>query len=111
MLKNIIDALNGTTRRKNQINVAAGTTAGVLLGVATGILLAPKSGHDTRNDIANAAKNGYNEVSKAAKKTARYAKKEASILKSKVNDFKTRGKHIKDIADDAVEDLNAEMKI
>ncbi|MDO9592917.1 MAG: YtxH domain-containing protein, partial [Erysipelotrichaceae bacterium] len=109
MLKNIIDTLNGTTRRKNQINVAAGTAVGVLLGAATGILLAPKSGHDTRNDIADVAKRGYKEASEAAKKTVKYARKEASILKSKVNDLKKHGRHVKDIAEDAVEDLGAEM--
>ena len=37
----IINACNGTTKRRNKINVAVGTTIGVLLGAVAGILLAP----------------------------------------------------------------------
>jgi gas vesicle protein len=110
MLRKLIGTLNGTTRRKNQINVAAGATIGVLLGVTTGILLAPQSGHDTRDDIAKAAKKGYKEVGKATQKAARFARNEASAIKGKVKDLKKRKENIIDIAEDAVEDLSAEMK-
>lgn len=45
--------------RRERINlakkIAAGTAAGIVAGSAGGILLAPKSGKETREDIANTA--------------------------------------------------------
>lgn len=38
-------------RRKRNANVAAGVAAGAAIGAAAGILLAPKAGKETREDI------------------------------------------------------------
>lgn len=48
--REIMDALNGNTKRRARIRVVLGTTIGVIVGAGVGILLAPKSGKDTRND-------------------------------------------------------------
>jgi gas vesicle protein len=110
LFQEIINALNGNTRRRNRINVTVGTTIGVLLGAVAGILLAPKSGKETRKYIKDIAEIGVENASEAAQKAVKFVKKEAAAVKGKVNDLKTHMKNSKEIVKDAAEDLAEENK-
>jgi len=106
----MINACNGTTKRRNRINVAVGTTIGVVLGAVAGILLAPKSGKETRQDIIAVAEIGVEKVGEVAHKAAGFVKKEAAAVKAKAKDLKTHVKQSKEIVDEAAEDIVEEFK-
>lgn len=103
--KEIADALNGNTRRRANTRFAVGTTIGVLLGAAAGIMLAPKSGRELRKDIKHGAEVGVVKARETALKAAKYVKKEVSSVNDtvadKVNDLKTNLKHAKEAAKDS----------
>lgn len=106
-LKEIIDVLNGNTRRRNRTRVVVCTTIGVLIGAAAGILLAPKSGSETRKDIKQGAEWTAEKASKAARKAAKYIKEEAAAVNEtvteKMNDLKTKIKNAKDTPNETSE--------
>jgi gas vesicle protein len=106
----IINACNGTTKRRNRINVVVGTTVGVVLGAVAGILLAPKSGKETREDIKTVAEIGVEKVEEAARKAAKFVKKEVAAVKANAKDMKTHAKHSKEIIEEAAEDIAEEVK-
>jgi len=106
----ILETLNGTTKRRNRINVAVGTTVGVLLGVAAGILLAPKSGKETRKDIKKAAEVGLDNVNKAAQSAAKFVKKEVAEVKEKVNVYKTHKRRPKETLEEAAESIAEDVE-
>jgi gas vesicle protein len=110
IIHEIIETLNGTTKRRNRRHVTVGTTIGILVGAIAGILLAPKSGKETREDIRNVAEIGIENANKAAIKAAKFVKKEAAAVKEKVNDLKTHRKHSKEIIEEAAEDIAEEVK-
>ncbi len=114
MLWEVIDTLNGTTKRRNlirnRINVTIGTTVGILLGAAVGILFAPKSGKETREDIKSVAEIGIVNAGEVAHQAAKFVKKEAAAVKEKVKDLKAHMKHSEEIIEQAVEDLVEESK-
>jgi len=62
---------------KNKGKFALGALLGALAGAAAGILLAPKSGKETRKDLAKKAK----ELSKKGKD---FVAKEAEAVKDKI---------------------------
>jgi gas vesicle protein len=76
----LVEILTHRNRHKQESSkkvIAAtviGTTAGIAIGVAAGLLLAPKSGKETRSDIKNAVIN-----------TAGDMKDNADMIYSKVN--------------------------
>ncbi len=109
-IKEIIDSFNGKAKHQARVRIAVGTTIGVIVGAAAGILLAPKSGKETRKDIKNAAERGAKHVSKTAHKVEKFVKKEAAETKEKINDFKTHFKHSDEIDKDSVDDVAAENK-
>lgn len=55
-------------KRKAAKNAAIGAGIGTALGLAAGLLFAPKSGKETRQDIAENAKKAADTVSKGTKK-------------------------------------------
>lgn len=91
--KEIIDNLNGNARRRANARIAVGTSIGVLAGATAGILLAPKSGKQTRKAMKHGADLGVEKTRKAARKAADFVKDEAALVNKtiteKMNDLKT----------------------
>jgi len=108
-LREIIDALNGNARRRAKTRVAVGTSIGVLLGAAAGILLAPKSGKEIRKDIKHGAEWSVEKAGDAARKAVKLVKKEAASVNEtvteKVNDLKAHIRHVKNAPKDDSEIL------
>ncbi|WP_100065179.1 YtxH domain-containing protein [Miniphocaeibacter massiliensis] len=105
--------------------VALGTAAGAIVGITAGVLFAPKSGEETRQDIKDFAsdtketvKDGIN----TAKDNIIYKTEEiAGDIKDKYNEFKERGttelekvsdtgKNVKNIVKDAAKDIKEEVE-
>lgn len=61
-------------RREAIGNVAAGVAIGAVVGAALGILFAPQSGAETRNDIAEAGKEAFETAKESIKNVAELAK-------------------------------------
>lgn len=55
-IRDIIKNTKQSREKKARKKVLAGLAVGAVVGAAAGVLLAPKSGKETREDIANAAK-------------------------------------------------------
>lgn len=55
-------------RKQAMQKAALGAAVGVLVGAAAGVLLAPKSGKETRTDISNATKEMIDKVKEAVEK-------------------------------------------
>ena len=106
----ILETLNGNAKRRSRTNVAIGTAVGLLLGAAAGILLAPKSGKETRQDIKKAAESGLEHVNQAAKTTAKFVKREVAEVKEKVNAIKANKKHPKETLAETAENTVDEVK-
>ncbi|NLX62585.1 MAG: YtxH domain-containing protein [Tissierellia bacterium] len=77
-------------RRQKKIDTATKLAVGSLIGVITGILLAPKSGKETRHHLANKTK----EVAESAKNTLKDSignfKEVEDKVKERVREFKDR---------------------
>lgn len=93
----IKDALDGTAKRRARVKTTVGTSIGILLGAVAGILLAPKSGRETREDIRTAAEIGVENTAEVVQKAAEFAKKEAAVAKEKINSLKAHLKHPKEV--------------
>jgi gas vesicle protein len=63
------------------VNFLAGLGLGALIGAATALLLAPKSGSETRQDLANAAEEIKTKMNKLVEDVSAYS--EEAIKKSK----------------------------
>jgi len=98
-LKEIIDALNGNTRRRARVRVAVGSSISALVGAAAGIMLAPKSGREIRKDMKHGVEWSADKARDAVSKSANFVKEEANLVNDtvteKVNNLKTRLKHAK----------------
>ena len=79
--KDIIDNLNGNTRRRAKVRVAIGTLIGLIVGADAGLLLAPKSGYAIRKDIKHGAEWSAEKARETARKTAEFVK-QASVSKT-----------------------------
>ena len=75
-LKEIINALNGNARRRANARGIVGTSVGVLVGTAAGIMLAPKSGSDIRNDMKHGAERSADKVRATVSKSFKFIKEE-----------------------------------
>lgn len=69
--------------KKTAKTLAAGVTVGALAGTIGGVLLAPKSGKETINDIKDAAK----DVNSKVKSKASTAKNDISEAKAKIKQY------------------------
>lgn len=110
-IEEIIGAFTGQNRRTRQRQVCVGTLLGLLAGAAAGLLLAPQSGKETREDIADFAvksaetvKEKSVEAGKKIKTTATdvYGKVEGSV-KSLLN----RDEDLGDVVEDAAKKARA----
>ena len=61
-IRDLIKGQKKSSKKQTAKNVAIGASIGTAVGVAAGILLAPKSGKETRQDIADASKKAYENV-------------------------------------------------
>ena len=75
---------------KKAKTAAAGVAAGVAAGAVGGILLAPKSGKETREDIKNASKQAVDAVSDKAAGAKAKAGDVIGAQKEKFNDSKAK---------------------
>lgn len=80
--------------RKEKAVSAAKVAAGAAIGAGIGILFAPKSGKETREDIVKATKDGVEYVSEnvnnAVKVVAEKAKEVREAVEEKYEDFSNR---------------------
>ncbi|HHX68730.1 MAG: YtxH domain-containing protein [Miniphocaeibacter sp.] len=107
-------------RIKNELRVkqidnakrfAIGTVAGTLIGVAAGVLFAPKSGEETRQDIADLAKDTSDQVKEgihvAKDNIVQKTEEITGDIKDKYAEFKDRGyteiERVQDLTEDLVE--------
>lgn len=93
----LMDLLNEKKReaeRKKKVDTAKKIALGTAIGAITGILFAPKSGKETREDIAKKTKNTTETVKKSIKDSVESIKEtEGKIrgdIKEKVKEFKER---------------------
>ncbi|NLO37679.1 MAG: YtxH domain-containing protein [Clostridiaceae bacterium] len=108
MIQEIRDALNGTYERRARNNAVAGLTTGLVIGALAGILLAPKSGKETRADIREGAKIGAEKVKETAHHLGDIAKEKVELAKEKVAEVKEHiktGRHAAEAAAEAVEEV------
>ncbi|MEA4890593.1 MAG: YtxH domain-containing protein [Clostridiaceae bacterium] len=82
MFQEIRSVLDGTYKRRARMNTAVGIAAGLLVGAAAGILLAPKSGKETRADIKEGAKTGAKKVQEAAQHLSGATREKMAALKT-----------------------------
>ncbi|HHT25217.1 MAG TPA: YtxH domain-containing protein [Clostridiaceae bacterium] len=78
-------------------NVIIGTLTGLLLGAAAGLLLAPQSGKETREDIVRLAEKGYEKAVEASQTVADFVKDKSQEVSEKF--IKRKAKTDEDIAD------------
>lgn len=93
----LVDMLNEKKRRERkqqQMDTAKKVAIGSVIGAMTGILLAPKSGKETREDIANKSKEAAETTKKSVKESVETMKnvqgKVTEDVKDKLKDFKDR---------------------
>ena len=83
----------GSKKRSNQ-KAAVGVGVGTLVGLTAGVLLAPKSGKETREEIADNAKKAAgsitNNTKKAAGKITEASKKAMETIRESVGDIKEK---------------------
>ena len=71
-------------QKKALKNVAVGAALGATVGAVAGVLLAPKSGKETREDLANATKEGIEKAKVKAEEAKIKAVEVVAEVKSKV---------------------------
>jgi gas vesicle protein len=75
------------TRNRNKWNHPVSTLfLGVAVGALVGILFAPKSGEEARDDVAGTVNDGIDEVRTRATKAARSARRFATQARERVED-------------------------
>ena len=79
------NAVNKRHSKKGLNDTMIGATLGFATGVVTGVLLAPKSGRETREDITNATK----QLPVKAKEVLGKAKEKVKETKEKLKETKT----------------------
>lgn len=83
-LFDLIEARRRAKERRRKAANAAKIIAGVGVGAALGVLFAPKSGKKTREDIANAAKEGIDFVSENVNTAMKAIRDKSEELKDAV---------------------------
>jgi gas vesicle protein len=74
------------------LSMALGFMIGVTAGLAAGVLLAPKSGKETREQIAQKTREGYDRAQSVTKQTVGQAKDKASSVANKTRAAVREGK-------------------
>lgn len=98
--------------RKDRLSTVAKVMSGSVLGAGLGILFAPKSGKETREDIKNATIDGVNYISENATNLAHTVREKSSELKELVTDKyeEFRDRNMTEILPDVIEDFEEELK-
>lgn len=86
-IEEIVGAFTGQNRRDRRRQVIIGTSLGVLAGLALGVLFAPKSGKETREELAVAANKGLDKAVELAEQGAEYAKQSLEAAREKVQTY------------------------
>jgi gas vesicle protein len=73
----VLGVFNGKNQKRAARNTAAGLGLGIVLGAVAGLLFAPKSGKETREDIRVAAEKGAETVKETVVKGAEVVKETA----------------------------------
>ncbi len=113
MIGKIIEERRRRAERDRKIktakNIAAGTVIGTAIGTVAGVLLAPKSGEETREDIANKSKevadNIKSTVNDKMEATKEWTEKVASDIKNSLGDIKENIEEIKEKREAIVGDI------
>ncbi|WFA09435.1 YtxH domain-containing protein [Tissierella sp. Yu-01] len=94
-------------KRETAKHVAVGTAIGTALGAAAGILFAPKSGKETREDIATKSKDVAETVKQTATEqmgaTKEWSQKIKNDVKKNINEIKEK-KKVK--TEEIIDDIN-----
>jgi gas vesicle protein len=94
-------------KREAAKNIAVGTAIGTAIGAAAGLLFAPKSGKETREDIAIKSKEVASAVKNSAteqiESTKEWSEKIKNDLKQNMKELKDRKKvKVEELADDEI---------
>ncbi|MEW8957197.1 YtxH domain-containing protein [Clostridium sp.] len=92
MLKKLMEKKKREQAKRNRINSAKGLAAGAALGALAGVLLAPKSGKDTREEIVNSAKDLNENVKVKAKDAKEVVTSKTKEAKCKISDYLNKKK-------------------
>lgn len=76
----------------NSKNTIIGSLIGLTAGFAAGVLLAPKSGKETRQDITDTVNNGVKSLEESAANTLEEARKLLNRQSAKVEELETEMK-------------------
>lgn len=110
-IEEIIGAFTGQNRRTRQRQVCGATILGIIAGAAAGLLLAPQSGEETRQDIADFAVKSADVVKEKSVETGKKIKATATDLYGKVEDGVHRlidkGEDLGGVVDDAAKQARA----
>ena len=85
-MKNQSDARDATSSTSNVGSTFAYLVAGLGIGAAVSVLLAPKSGAETRQWIANKCLDGVDTANKSVRQTRRQVKAAMDQGQEKIND-------------------------
>ena len=88
-------------KEKSRAFVAIGTLSGLLLGVAAGLLVAPQSGKETRDDIKKAAEKGYGKVVDTSQKVSDYVRDKGQEVVQKFH--KEKDKVVEEVQEEIAE--------
>jgi len=106
MLERKINEKQKKQKAKIIKNVTAGTVAGIAAGIIGGVLIAPKSGKDTRDDIAKTAKDlGESAITKTAELKGTLGNK---VVETKINAAVAKEKIAKYLAEKKAERNNTD---
>ncbi len=95
--------------RNNFKSFLTGLTAGIIAGAAAGVLLAPKSGEETRKDLAELGekiKKNIEDQYKIAKKEVNYKIEQVKKLGEKIDE-----KKYKEVINNVIEELKADAVV
>ena len=92
IMRDLLDLAGKEKRRKERVKAvqkcAIGMGIVVTVGVATGILFAPKSGKETRENMKNKAVNTVETIKDTVKNKAKAVKNKAETVKNKAETVK-----------------------
>jgi gas vesicle protein len=96
-------------RRKTVKNTAIGAGVGAAVGLAAGVLLAPKSGKETREDIVDNTKRAAGFVSdntkKAVDKVSEASRKAVDTVKGSIHDVKEKIAEFRASKEESIEEV------
>ena len=95
-------------KRNNGKKVAAGVGAGLIAGAAAGILLAPKSGKETRQDIKEAAGTAVEATKKTVNKAVNSIKKKKDEEDCCCEEECTETAEAETVAEEVIENFDSE---